>query len=60
MIIFEDGSFYTDEGEIIPFTCPKCDWPQEWKDVEELTCKKCKFKGTAEEFSHNLERVEPN
>lgn len=67
MIIFPDGTFWLEEGEVGPLICPKCFWPKELKERPEyddpnveLTCDKCSHKSDWEKWFVQLEKVEGN
>lgn len=43
MIVHDDGSFYLEKGETIPFACPECGWPKQYADnpPPAMTCDHC-------------------
>ena len=55
MKINPDGSFDLENGETIPFICPKDGWPIEYDDkILMVHCFHCGYVGSREEFSQEV------
>lgn len=51
-----DGTFDIEEGEIMPFICPKCKWAIEYDDkLLMVNCFHCKYIGHKDEFNSEFE-----
>lgn len=47
-----NGNFLFQEGEPLPYLCPKCKTPTEYREgVQHIECADCGFLGSVEEFS---------
>jgi predicted RNA-binding Zn-ribbon protein involved in translation (DUF1610 family) len=58
MKINTDGTLDVEEGEIMPFMCPKCKWPIEYDEkVAMVNCFHCGYIGTVEEFSQDYQSI---
>jgi hypothetical protein len=62
MIIYDDGSFFLEKGELVPFVCPSCGWPKEFSTTapEFLTCKRCRKSASKKEFLAGRVRFLPD
>lgn len=57
MIAFEDDTFYLDDGERVPYVCPKCKRPIAFADVAAVTCDRCGHFAPAADFMHHQVRL---
>jgi ribosomal protein S27AE len=57
MITYDDGSFYLEQGETVPFICPNCGWPLAHDaSLAVIECAHCGYTGTPADFSqHDIE-----
>lgn len=62
MIVYDDGTFWLDAGERIPFICPNCHFPVPFDaSLVEVKCGRCGNTGTPEDFSQEqMSPVRPN
>lgn len=59
MKILLDGSLEIEKGEIVPFICPKCEWPIEYDEkVVMVNCFHCDYKGFKNEFEKEIKFIE--
>jgi hypothetical protein len=58
MIVYEDGSFFLEAGEAVPFLCPECGWPTPYSDRVTVVCEHCGHSGMAADFSEGRARLE--
>lgn len=59
MKITMDGKLELEEGEIMPFVCPKCQWFIEYNDKSlMINCFHCGYLGERTEFEQEFTGIE--
>ena len=50
-----DGTFEIEKGEVIPFVCPKCNFPVAYDEkLLMVKCHQCQYLGNKDEFSSEI------